>query len=153
MNQKQTQQHSLDYETWMKKHMSEYLTIGELLNETVVGEEIKILFLDDKIEETIKNNLRNAEYQPENFFRECAVVFRSTNEENPLKGEIKWDIASDDWFSFEFHVNVDQDKWKPLKNGIYNDIYWKQLVEDNLIGWRGPAIIWNKLAELPYIYL
>ena len=152
MNHKQTQ-HSLDYGNWIKNYSKEFLSIDELLKEVTVGEEIKMLFLDDKVEEILKKNLRNVEYQPENFFRECSVLYRSTDADNPLKGEIKWNIASDDWYSFEFHVNIEQDEWEPLKNGICKDVFWKQLPEDNLIGWRGPAIIWDKLAELPYVYL
>ena len=67
--------------------------------------------------------------------------------------------------NFEFHVEIDQNRWYPLKNGYLpkndpqymyafdfnKDIHWTEFPVSTGIGYRGPAVLKSKLELLPNI--
>ena len=140
------------------------LTIADVLR-LKVGESVKLLLLhrnwaDVTLEEP--TNKRGHAYDPKRFFRKERVTFRKVKEisttnpvDEPLSGQLKWDNAHVNMKTFEmtdFEL-LHKGWWSPLdERGFHQRVHWTRFPRNTPVGWRGYAIPWARLADMPKVF-
>ncbi len=162
-NPKQTEP-TLCPRKWEGKAEEYALTIGDILD-FKPGEEVELLLLHRNIfDGTTRPNVNKPKYHytPKHFFRNEKWIYTHTKN---LKGSLRM-VNGDDLevSDFEWELNISDydatDKyvgslsWYPLENGKMKPLknkQWSTFPKDTLVGWRGPAIYWDNLKDLPKI--
>jgi hypothetical protein len=161
----------IKHSEWRAYVKDKCLTIADVLA-LKPGERIKVITMDrNEWECSERANKPDVLHDVHDFFRQKVSVYIHKHD---LVGEIAWDFVishknMDDYYSFEpdrefeFDINYRGSNWYPLTNGRlppadpqglaqFGDAAGKHYSEfppTTLIGWRGPMMLWERLAELP----
>ena len=134
------------------------LTLGEVVN-MKEGQKLKLLLLHDSVlDQTSKINKPGKILKPETFFRNEHATYVHKSDAN---GIIKFADGTEQ--PFEFHVFIEPNIWHPLSKGrlkklkspIPEDMvskHYKEFDPMTPVGFRGAAIPWKNLAQLPFIH-
>ena len=148
---------------WEKKMRKHYLRINDILK-MKTGDKIKLLILDRNVSDsTTAINKELKSYKPKYFYRKSLAVYTHDKE---LKGSILFNFEGAEPMDFEFEIEYKRYHWYPLTNGKlpkkesqnYSHFgdkagkHYTQFPKTTLVGWRGPAIRYELLKDLPKVY-
>lgn len=152
---------ALTISEWINNAKKYYVTLGDIM-EIKKGEKIKFLILDRNVLDVVQNtNKPNKAYEPAKFFRKSYGILKYGGN---LQGTMKFcDISVQR--PFEFHIEYKKDQWYPLKNeylpahdpqNIFKLLgkqkHYTEFPKSTHVGFRGPMIFWQDMANLPNIY-
>lgn len=149
--------------TWYRKAEEYGLTIEDVLD-FEPGEEVELLLLHRNIfDGTLdpKINKPKYKYTPTHFFRNEKWIYTHKKD---LRGSLRLANTTIETRDFEWELEIsdynatDKDigalRWYPLENGKMGPLKnkkWNTFPKDTLVGWRGPALYWANLKDLPKI--
>ena len=169
---------ALEMRDFIEQCKSLHLTIADVKN-MKVGDQIEVVLWDGNFEEYwIWDNAKNEEaYDPKEFFKKNRNRFTYTgdmkwimkdpeNDVHPIHLHLSdfiketnwtWSAIEDDGF---IHITSERiiDGEKIPKEKIPSEwkakhIYWTEFPDSTRVGWRGPVMLWDKLSDLPQVYL
>lgn len=144
---------------WSNKAVKYSLTIEDVID-FEPDEEIELLLLHRNVFDVTTNpkvNKINYHYTPAYFFRNERWVYTHSS---GLSGYLHKKGEKKNIRKFEWELNISKYQindiaWYPLINGKMKPINnkdWSTFSQDTLVGWRGKAVYWEDLKELPKIY-
>ena len=150
---------------WYEKAEEYGLTIEDVLD-FEPGEEVELLLLHRNIfDGTLdpKTNKPKYKYTPTHFFRNEKWIYTHNKDlRGTLRLETKDSTIETKDFEWELEISdynatdkiIGSLRWYPLENGKMKPLKnkkWNTFPKNTLVGWRGPAVYWSNLKDLPKI--
>jgi hypothetical protein len=156
---------ALEWGDWVDAVSPQCLTINDI-QQFEPGQSYKLLVMDRNLGDVITQaNTAMVVYQPEEFFRENTATY--THREG-LSGTMiyHWRGGDSEPRAFEFELEYAPDCWYPLINGCLPMVdpqgfakfeypepkHWSTFPSNIRVGWRGPLMLWSKVAEQSPVY-
>lgn len=154
---------------WVDNAKAQCVTIADIKN-LPAGARLQVLVMDRNLTDVTcegDTNPVNTVVDASTFFRRNTAIY--THEED-LHGTMDWiwneEGRVDESTPFEFHIEYLPDLWYPLKNGLLptrdpQELFpippdvprdWREFNTDTCIGWRGPMLKWELVAQQPKVY-
>ena len=150
---------------WENKAKEYALTIEDILD-LESGDEVELLLLHRNIWDPTtspKINKPKYNYTPNYFFRQEKWIYthikdltgllRRDGEEFDMAKKFEWELNISEYGVFDPVIGYL--KWYPLKNGKMKPMSlksWKVFQKNTMVGWRGSALYWENLKDLPRIF-
>ncbi len=154
-----------------KDTTSFHVTISDIFR-LKPNETIELIFLDSHLNDHFETYINSVHPRPkevravEVFTENKKVTFTKGEFAHSLKGTCKWSCFNEP-IDFEFHINYDQkDNWFPLQDDYLPEHDEHGLLElmgepvsihefstTTRLGWRGPAVRFEQLDQLPPVQL
>ncbi|RPH75604.1 hypothetical protein EHM76_01265 [bacterium] len=159
---------ALEYEEWLDSAGDKCLTIADV-EKMQPGERIRVLVMDRNLGDTcLSVNEPAIVYTAQKFFAHNTAYFTRKQE---LQGKLEWvwndqNTVDDADEEFEFHIEYAKGNWYPLTNGKLPEEDpqgffhfpngtprdWRQFPKTTCLGWRGPMMQWELVAEQADVY-
>jgi len=146
--------------TFIKNCTPYHLTLNDVKN-MKEGDTIEVVIWDRNFEEYgIWNSVKEGvSYNPQ-------IFFQCNKHKLTYKGNMIWDIDFNhgETFRHPVHIEHEKNKWRAIDNdgNVYSGCsdcetkkilqHWSEYPGNSRVGWRGPAMLWDKLNGLPQVY-
>lgn len=154
---------SLECDEWQKFMVEKYaLTLGDV-RAMEPRESLEVLALDRNIWDTVmQDGTKNRDHRPQTFFDQARANYVHDRE---CQGRFRWTQDGFEYQDFEFQIEFKHGSWYPLTEGRLRALFpsdaplidpyvchVSDLPDSTKVGWRGPMIPWDKLADAPCVY-
>ena len=167
--QRPTFKYPLLWYSYLDATVAHHLTIASI-RALKPGQRLCLTLFDRNVwDVTLPNVKQNHAYSAVSFFSHShTATYRHCK---GLSGslEISWcdqrHEERQEWNDFEWDLEITPDRWFPLRRGRIQDDpkfdyrippmckkSWKEYSLSTRVGWRGPCVLTEELASMPYIF-